>query len=254
MKYKNDSNIPEIVAQVIRDDRYSRGASDISVTGLLAPPRVTILERLYRDHIVKDVSKGFPALLGTALHAYFEDYYKSQENVVTETRMFKKIGNVTLSGQFDLFFVDSGTLADIKLTSVTNKGKPEWEQQLNVYHYLFNNHDRTEGPPIPEGAVVNTLKIIALYKDWKFSNKTVNCAQEIEYPIWDVNQQEEFIIERLNKLSAVSKALRETDPHDLQGALPKCSKAETWYNRKCKDWCDVSAFCSQWKETQRFVK
>ena len=45
MKYTNKHDIPKEIIRAIENDQYTRGNSDISVTGLLQPPRIRLLER-----------------------------------------------------------------------------------------------------------------------------------------------------------------------------------------------------------------
>ena len=56
MKYTNTNNIPKEIIRAVSNDSYSKGASTISVTGLLQPPRIRILREEYDDDIVVDVS------------------------------------------------------------------------------------------------------------------------------------------------------------------------------------------------------
>ena len=267
-KYTNELGMPPVVAAVIKNDKYSRGDADISVTELLKPPKIALMERLYRDSITTDISMIFPAFLGTAVHSVFENHYKDKPGVITETRMYKKFNNLMISGQFDLYFeneevlneedlkiigmeemrIPEKTLGDVKLTSSFNKGKVEWEQQLNIYAYLFKHHDRYEGDAI-DGLEVKNLRIIALYKDWRLSSGKP-CSKVVEIPLWSEERQLEFILNKINQITSLSKALKEATPGDEQSVLPKCTNEDRWLRGgkyiRCKDWCSVSEFCEQW--------
>ena len=72
MKYTNTNNIPKEIIRAVSNDSYSKGASTISVTGLLQPPRIRILREEYDDDIVVDVSNEIWKLLGQSVHTILE--------------------------------------------------------------------------------------------------------------------------------------------------------------------------------------
>ena len=72
MKYTNKHDIPKEIIRAIENDQYTRGNSDISVTGLLQPPRIRLLEREHHDDIVLDYSDETWKILGQSVHAILE--------------------------------------------------------------------------------------------------------------------------------------------------------------------------------------
>ena len=54
--------------QFLRNEKYSKGDSDISVTSLIDSPRITRLRSLHSKQMTVDVSERIPALFGTAVH------------------------------------------------------------------------------------------------------------------------------------------------------------------------------------------
>ncbi len=51
VKYTNLNNIPQEIIRAVSNDSYSKGASTISVTGLLQPPRIRVLKEEHDDKI-----------------------------------------------------------------------------------------------------------------------------------------------------------------------------------------------------------
>ena len=45
MKITNNANIPQPIVDAIKNDSYSKGKADISVTQLIAPAQIVALER-----------------------------------------------------------------------------------------------------------------------------------------------------------------------------------------------------------------
>ena len=142
MKYTNEHNIPEEIIRAVHNDSYSRGASTISVTGVLRPPQMRLLEEKHIDDISVDVSDEIWKLLGQSVHTILERANEDNPDTITEERMYANVGGWTVSGQTDSISVDSGILKDYKVTSVWSvisamkEGKIDWEQQLNCYDWL----------------------------------------------------------------------------------------------------------------------
>ena len=72
MKYTNTNNIPKEIIRAVSNDSYSKGASTISVTGLLQPPRIRVLREEHDNEIVVDVSNEIWKLLGQSVHTILE--------------------------------------------------------------------------------------------------------------------------------------------------------------------------------------
>ena len=118
MIYTNEYNIPEVIVNAIVNDTYTRGESDISVTGLLQPPRISVLRKKHESDLVADVSDEVWKLFGQVCHDLFERANKDKNNIETERRMFTGLGGWTISGQADIYEKDTKTLSDFKVTSV----------------------------------------------------------------------------------------------------------------------------------------
>jgi hypothetical protein len=200
----NKYNLPSGIVQAVENDPYTRGNSDISVTGLIAPP---YLRKLREEvEVVEDVADRIWSLLGQSVHTILERAY--QGSGIAEQRLFMPVNGWTVSGQMDV--LEDGVLSDFKVTSVWSRdGKLEWEQQLNLLRLLCEEN----------GHPVERLQIIAIYRDWQMS-KTI----DKEYPetqvgvipvsMWSLDKAKAFMLERV-------KAHQHEEP-------PSCTDDERW--------------------------
>lgn len=224
MKITNRHGLPETIVRAVQDDEYDKGDSVLSVTQLISPPRIVILQNLNADNLEVDVSDRVPALLGTAVHKILEKGSKDLANHHLEERLFDEIEGWKISGAVDVQ-IDNGDgtweINDYKVTSVysVQSDKPEWEQQLNCYAYLaYKNHGRK----------VTSLKIVAILRDWlrKQSELKPDYPQSqiaiVDIPVWTPEEQEAFIRGRVLLHQAAKKAVDSTEP------LVYCTDEERW--------------------------
>jgi len=224
MKITNNHNLPLPIVNAVMDDEYDKGDSVLSVTQLISPPRIVLLQDLNANNLTVDVIDRVPALLGTAVHKIIEKGAKNLDNHIVEERMFLEVLGWKISGAVDLQ-IDKGdgtwAINDYKFTSVYSvmNEKPEWEQQLNCYAYLSW---------MSKGRAVSELKIIAILRDWLRKQAELKmdypigqvCAVDI--PLWTPAQQEEFITTRVALHQAAKKLL------DEGLAIPYCTDQERW--------------------------
>ena len=224
MKITNKYNLPEALIRAIADDEYDRGDSIISVTGLISPPRINILQELNKDNLESDAVDRIPSLLGTAVHKILEKGAKTLENHIVEERLFADINGWRVSGAVDLQ-IDNGDgtwgICDYKITGVysATSDKPEWEQQLNCYAYLSR---------LVHGRNVTSLKIIAILRDWMRKQAEIKAdypqaqVAVIDIPLWTQEEQKAFVEGRVSLHQAARKAV------DTGDNLAYCTDQERW--------------------------
>ncbi len=197
----------------MNDDYEAVG--DISATGLLKPPQMMQLQQKHEAEITQDVSDFLWVLLGRAVHYILSRGTKAATS--QELRLTVMLDGWEVSGQFDVYYGDTATLKDYKVTSVWAYifgGKSDWEAQLNIYAYLARR----------KGTVVDHLAVAAILRD---HNKRQASTQadypdipfvEIQYNVWPMAYTEKFIRQRL----ALHMAARAGEP------VPECTPAERW--------------------------
>src|SRR4051812_15200780 len=109
----NDQNLAEPIYRAICNDQY-KGGGDISITRLIAPPRIVALRKHYEGQIVEDAVDRVWSLLGQSVHLIIERASEGMVDVEAETRLYMPIEGITLpdgknlwtwqlSGQPDIF-------------------------------------------------------------------------------------------------------------------------------------------------------
>ena len=226
MKYTNKHNIPIEIIRAVENDSYSKGDSVKSITGLLQPPQISILNEEHSDKITQDISERIWILLGQSVHSILERANENELDTLTEERMYATVYGWRISGQTDSISLEDNTLKDYKVTSswtVVNSqkkdGKPEWAQQLNCYGWLAKQSGKT----------IDQLNIIAISRDWsKFQYERSGGdyppapVTVINIPMWTDEEQQNFIEERVSlHQDAEAEFL-------ISGTLPPCSDEERW--------------------------
>lgn len=231
-------NVPASRLAWSRLDSYSGPRPDpsertVSVTTLVAPPRIARLKSLNRASLPSQEPRyvngklstpDTSALFGTALHAALEAAARLADPppLLVEERLTSTVTvegrQWTVSGQLDVLEAD-GILWDWKSTSAYSvsdgrKGKSEWECQLNVLSWLLvrNGHTRPKG-----------LSVWGFWKDWsrKIASRSENDYPEddegpVEVAHWSYDEQTDYVQARLK--------LHEAARH----SLPECTPAERW--------------------------
>ena len=139
MNITNNHNLPQSFVNFARNDKYSKGQSDISVTTLIDSPRVRLLREAKSSEMTSDAADMIWPLFGTAVHHILESA-SEDEGVILEERLYATVNDWILSGAVDHQKVEGNSISitDYKVTSVWSviHGKIEWEQQLHCYAFL----------------------------------------------------------------------------------------------------------------------
>lgn len=213
MKLTNRANLPEAFVRAVSNEQYSRGDADISVTGLLKPPKAAVIERQHWDEIEEDVSDRVWALLGQVTHTILE---RANMTAIAERRLSIEVEGWKVSGGMDLYS-DDGVLTDYKLTSVWKlvKGDVEdWEKQLNLYAVILRAN----------GIEPKQMRVVAILRDWSRrdaeKDEAYPQAAVVNVPIklWPAEKAEAYMRERV----ILHRQAR------LSGVLPDCTKEDRW--------------------------
>lgn len=241
MKLTNKYGVPDAFFRAVQNDPYEKHG-DFSATGLLQPPRATVLLELFKDKIEVDVTTRVAQTIGQGAHSILERAARPGIDII-EKRYFANIEvdgkTYVISAQIDLYESDSKTLSDWKTTKAfafskkTGSGKkPEWVQQMNIQRFIMEQN----------GVEVKRMQIVGLLKDWNKREAGVNGYPQseimtVEMPVWTREEANAFIIERIR--AHVS----------ARHSLPLCTTKEAWGGNRCASYCDAAGVCSQYQES-----
>jgi hypothetical protein len=204
---------------------YDNGGSDYSVSELISPPRITLLQkRHWREILAKPlfIVDHIDSFDGTSMHNMFESLLKQNPKYICERRLWDKVLDRKISGCPDVVSPAEKILYDFKRTSVWKKmfgDTKKWEEQLNLYCYLLAASNR---PPIE----IERITVIAWWKDWQakdrqcFADYPKEKIEPIDIPLWDFWDQEKFLYDAIKLLKD-----NELLPDEL---LPECHAADMW--------------------------
>lgn len=230
MKLTNKSGLPEVLARAVYNDSYDPGDSDVTVTGLIAPPRQTILRWRHDHEITEDVADRLWALFGQVVHGILERAGENL-NVLTEDRLYKDVEyapgqSYKVGGQVDSMTITQGredaqwTIRDYKFVTVyrflDGSVPQEYEEQLNAYAAIFRAN----------GFAIDRLELLAVYRDWSVGKSNAGGG----YPpkgagvwpvkVWPAKTAEEWLIHKVISLANASQMKSDE--------LPECTPEERW--------------------------
>ena len=222
MNITNNHNLPQSFVNFARNDKYSKGLSDISVTTLIDSPRVRLLREAKSSEMTSDAADMIWPLFGTAVHHILESA-SEDEGVTLEERLYATVNDWILSGAVDHQKIEGNciNITDYKVTSVWSviHGKIEWEQQLNCYAFLSQKN---------KGMKVKSLQICAILRDWnrREAERREDYPQApvilVDIPLWPDTKRIDYIKER------VAMHQDAQINYDLAQAFPSCSDEERW--------------------------
>ena len=222
MNITNNHNLPQSFVNFARNDKYSKGQSDISVTTLIDSPRVRLLREAKSSEMTSDAADMIWPLFGTAVHHILESA-SEDEGVILEERLYATVNDWILSGAVDHQKIEGNSISitDYKVTSVWSviHGKIEWEQQLNCYAFLSQKN---------KGMKVKSLQICAILRDWnrREAERRDDYPQApvilVDIPLWPDTKRIEYIKERVEMHQDAQINF------DLAQMFPPCSDEERW--------------------------
>lgn len=245
MKITNKNGLPGPIYDLIKNDEYSRGDADISVTQLIDSPRVRVLYARHDQEIEQEASSFLAATLGRAFHSSVE---KATTSGFAEKRMEIMVHGWKLSGGIDHHA--HGVITDYKTANIwktvySSGGRiTGYEKQLNVYAHILREN----------GIPVHGLKVFILFKDWNkrgFYDHTKKNAiwkpwkkagypekdwAYIDIPLWEAPTAKTYVE---TKILAHQEA---------QNNLPLCSWDDIWEGSRCEKYCAVNKFCDQYQK------
>jgi hypothetical protein len=198
--------------------------SDYSVTGIIQPPKITILRKRHAQK--PTVKSQLAAFYGTANHDRMELMLRKYpqkyavERSVTIPWTLDNGAIITLSGKYDALEYATKFLWDLKTTNtwhtIFDPDMEDWHKQQNIYAFMC---DRV-------GEEIKGLRILAWYKDWKknmaLRDKSYPQNQVVEYKLkmWKPGDTMAYMHERL-KLMVEMNGRADDD-------IPECSREDRW--------------------------
>jgi len=277
MRITNKFFLPKTFVNALERPTYSKGNAHISVTELLNAPRIVNLRRKHWDDLEEDASQMVWSLFGSAVHKILE--IGKDPNHVVEERLFTDFEGWRISGQIDLqeMIPDGIMISDYKVTSAWSvmSDKEEWRHQLNIYAWLI---ERVKKVP------VLSARVVAIVRDWSAKETREGYPQApvtvVEIPL--LEDKEALVSERIKKHNEGYFALQlgEEFPECTSSEMWERPttyavikeggvRAKSVHNTKeeaeaalspgysvtvrpgerirCKSYCAVNKFCSQWR-------
>jgi hypothetical protein len=204
-------------------DRMYRSFGDYSVTTLIQPVRIAILQKRYKIDYELPFSSRIAAFMGSGVHNHVEKclqlYSVKDPKIELERSVFDRIRDRLITGRFDILY-DREDIHDFKTAKawklIFDPDLTEWTEQQNIYAYLL--HLR--------GIDVKSINVIVWYKDWSKANalRDKNYPQnemcEYKLNLWDFDMTEEYLVDRIESMK-----MNEDTPDD---DLPDCTPEERW--------------------------
>lgn len=237
MKITNKFGMPPEMVRTAHARLYDKGEADISVTSLLAPPRINLMLEQHKDVVAEDVRDLVYSMLGTSFHNLMQEAAEYEQGVISEERIHLEVTGVKVSGQIDRQVIHRGgvSITDYKVTSVNayrakmvamkqnvRKGlqdQIDWVQQVNLYAYLVRK---------ARGLPVHDAEVIVLLRDWSKMRAEndpsypASPAVSVGIPLYKEQLQYKFL------LGKVAQYKRTKNDLAVMDRLPLCTDEEVW--------------------------
>lgn len=281
MKITNEMGLPTPVVRAVENPSYDAPEGAISATQLIQPARQYLLRQRHRIEIVEDVSDMMFALIGSNVHYILE---RAGGPGLIEHRVTVDLDGYKITGQADL--CEDGALYDYKITSrfAVESVKPEHEAQLNIYRWLFSRINilvddlaiiailrdwskrqakrKKDYPqrqvvklPVPvwnlgdaENYIRNRLHLISIAQELN-DDELPECTPDERWAT-----PEKWAVHKKGVKKAVRLLDTKDDAENLMGKLETQNPNIKYYiehrpgeNIRCEDYCNVAAWCSQFR-------
>lgn len=219
MKITNNLGLPQPFVSAVERE-YTYKDKRYSTTAILKGVREAILQRRHDDEIESDVADMVWAIFGTAVHGILESAEETATQIKENKLEVELPNGYTLSGIFDLYDDETGTVTDYKTASVwkVNFGEfDDWRMQTLIYCWML----RQIGFDAKRG------QIVAMLKD--HSKTKAKVGEHPEHPVfqiaWDFGEKDFDEVEQfiLGKFAQIEEAEKLPDDE-----LPICSQEERW--------------------------
>ena len=219
LQITNNYNLPESIYKALATDSYKKGDGDYSVTEILQPPQLCQLKRRHSEELSEEAMDRCWSLFGSAVHHILEK--ASPSGSLSEERLYVECLDRKIGGQVDCYH--NGVIEDFKVTSawtlVYGSRVKEWEEQLNLYAYIFRQN----------GYTVDKLQIIAILRDWDKNRALADGKypqtpiQVIPLTLWTEGEQLQF----LHRKMLVHIGAEDIPDEDLSIGF-RCMPDEMW--------------------------
>ena len=202
MKVTNKHNLPQALINFVnaQQNDHVYKPKRYSVTEILNPVRLIMLERRHDDEIEQDVSNMVNLIRGQAVH-YIAESHDTSGNSEIKLEQPIRDGYV-LSGRFDLYNEEEFAIEDYKDTStwkIIFGDFEDWRLQGLMYAWMLRK----------QGKLVFKIRFHALLKDWTARELRLAQLKNSFYPersIWtwemdvstsDIQEIENYIMEKI---------------------------------------------------------
>lgn len=211
MKLTNKWHLPQPIVDAVRNDPYSKGDADYSVTQLIKSARISQLEKEHWNDLEEDVVQRLPALYGQILHGILE---RAERTALAEKRYYATVAGKRISGATDRLVLEDKKLQDYKLINFRKikNGVPfEFEAQLNIYVYLLREN----------GLEVEAAELQIFLRDWDGFKREEDGYPIIEHMavpvrIWPAERTYSYLVSRVEAHEGAKQV------------LPRCNPQERW--------------------------
>jgi len=220
MRITNNSNLPAYWLRYAQQNQYDKGPAEVSVTGLLKPPRMSAMETNGSTPPTVDLADLMPSLLGNAWHEAMQNCMGS--DAIIEKRFYMSHNKVLISGQVDYMAPDGNggwELHDHKTTTGWGlvysdfEPKQEWVEQLNLYVTLLERNGYYPVSKITVGVMIRDWIPSKVGRD---KNYPESMGSIMDIPVWDKESRDMFLDRVVGEYLAAKEE------------LPECSPEQRW--------------------------